>query len=180
MTLLVRLSANRLLCAVLSCVALASCTSVSKGPGGEVTKVKYYFHDPLIILRTQDPAVFFERQHHMHGAVRAADQLGRAGHYYTVMWKADDRSQPVTVRLEYRQANTALKVHVKEQEVTDVRKRNETQFQVIGTDYQLPYGVEADQPEAANAVAGGRVTAWRVSLLRGKEELASQESYLWK
>lgn len=51
-----------------------------------------------------------------------------------------------------------------EQEVSDVRKTNQTQFQVIGPDYQTD----------------GRVTAWRVSLVRGQEELASQESYLWK
>lgn len=159
---------------------MASCSTVNKGPGGQITKVKSYFLDPTIIIRTQEQVILFERQHYLHGAFTAADQLARTGHYYTVMWKADDRTQPVTVRLEYRQANTALQVKVKEQVVTDVRKRNETHFQVIGTDYQEPVAVDAVRSGTGKTTAGGRVTAWRISLLRGKEELASQESYLWK
>ena len=164
MTLLERLFAGRLLSAVLVCVAMASCSSASKGPGGEITKVKYYFLNPLFILRTEEPSIRFEREHLLHGAYTAADQISRTGSYYTVMWKADDRTQPVTVRLEYRQANTALQVETLEQQVTDVRKRNQTFFKVTGDEY----------------TQGGRVSAWRISLLRGKEELASQESYLWK
>lgn len=164
MTLLARLVASPLLWAGLACFAVCSCSTVSQGPGGEITKVKYYFLNPVQVLRTDDPAIRFEREHYLHGAYTAADQIARTGHYYTVMWKADDRSQPVTVQFEYRQANTALQVKKLEQEVSDVRKRNETQFQVIGPEYQT----------------GGRVTAWRATLLRGKEELASQNSYLWE
>ena len=164
MTLSARSFASPLLWVALAGLAMSSCSSVSKGPGGEITKVKYYFLDPSQILRTPDPAILFEREHHLHGAYTAAAQIARTGHYYTVMWGADDRSQPVTVRLEYRQANTALEVKKQEQQVSDVRKHNETPFKVIGPEFQT----------------GGRVTAWRVSILRGKEELASQESYLWK
>lgn len=156
--------AGPLLGVVLLGTTMTSCTSVNEGSGGEITKVKYYFLDPVQILRTQEPSILFEREHYLHGAYTAAAQIARTGHYYTVTWKANDRSQPVTVRFEYRQANSALKVKKVEQEVSDVRKTNQTQFQVIGPDYQTD----------------GRVTAWRVSLVRGQEELASQESYLWK
>lgn len=156
--------ASRLLGAVLAFASLASCTITSKGPGGEISKVKYYYLNTLFNMRTEEPAIIFEREHHLHGAYTAAEQIARTGHYYVVMWRAYDRSQPVTVRLEYRQANTALQVKTLEQQVTDVRRRNQTHFQVTGSEFQ----------------AGGRVTAWRVSLLRGKEELASQQSYLWK
>ncbi len=155
---------SRLLGVALAVSAVTSCSSVSKGPGGEVTKVKYYFLQPLEVLQTQDPAIRFEREHYLHGAYTAAEQVARTGHYYTVMWKAADRTQPVTVRFEYRQANTALQVKKLEQEVTDVRGSNETPFRVVG-------------PEFAT---DGRVSAWKVTLLRGKEELASQASYLWK
>lgn len=164
MTLLARLFAKRLLWVALAGLVMTSCSSASKGPGGTITKVKYYFLDPSQVLRTKDPAILFEREHYLHGAFTAAGQVARTGHYYTVMWSADDRNQPVTVRLEYRQANTALQVKKQEQQVADVLKHNETQFQVIGPEYQT----------------GGRVTAWRVSILRGNEELASQDSYLWK
>ena len=156
--------ASRLIGVVLVSLAVSACSSVSKGPGGEIAKVKYYFLDPQLIVRTEDPTILFERQHYLHGAYTAAEQIARTGHYYTVMWKADDRTGPVTVRFEYRQANTALQVHKLEQEVTEVRRKNETAFHVIGPEY----------------ATGGRVTAWRATVLRGKEELVSQDSYLWK
>lgn len=164
MTSSVRLFVSRLLGVAMVGCAVVSCSTVSKGSGGEITKVKYYFLDPQQTLRTYDPTLRFEREHYLHGAYTAAEQIARTGHYYTAMWRADDRSQPVTVQFEYRQANTALQVKKLEQVITDVRKNNETKFTVIGPEYTV----------------GGRVTAWRVSILRGKEELASQDSYLWK
>lgn len=114
-------------------------------------------------MSTIDPAVQFERDYHLFGAVTKADVTERYGHYYTIFWKADDRSQPVTVRFEYRQANTGLETKVLEQEVTEVHRSNRSNFQVVGGEYN----------------ASGRVTSWRVTLLRGKEELVSQQSYLW-
>jgi hypothetical protein len=48
--------------------------------------------------------------------------------------------------------------------VTEVRRSNVSKFQVTGDEYHT----------------GGRVTAWRVSVLRGNEELVSESSFLWK
>ena len=73
------------------------------------------------------------------------------------------RSGPVTVRFEYRMANTGLKDFVQEQVVDDIRRSNISRFEVNGPEYQN----------------NGRVTMWKVSILRGKEELVSQQSYLW-
>ena len=126
--------------------------------------MKPYFLDPTVLLRTPDPAIVFERESHLRGAYTAAEQINRSGNYYSIIWKVDDRSQPVTVRFEYRQANTALKVMTLEQEVAAVKRSNLTKFNVIGADYTV----------------GGRVSAWRVSLVRGKEVLATQQSYLWE
>lgn len=153
----------RLVAVLLAAVAVVSCTTVNKGPGGEITKVHYYHLDPLKLLRTQDPAILFEREHFLWGAYTAAQQTERTGHYYAVRWKAADRSGPVTVRLEYRQANSGLAVKSQEQEIAEIGRTNLTRFQVTGSEYQKD----------------GPVSAWRVSVLRGKEELASQESYLW-
>lgn len=154
----------RLLCAAIAAVSLVSCSSATKGPGGTIKKVKPYVLDPLVVLRTPDPAILFEREHHLRGAYTAAEQAKRSGSYYSIMWKVTDRSQPVKVRFEYRLANTGLKVMSLEQDVTDVRRSNLTKFQVTGDEY----------------ATGGRVSAWRVTLLRGSEELATQQSYLWK
>ncbi len=164
MTLKTRFFFSRLIGCALALTLAASCSIVSRGSGGQISKVKYYHLDPTAKINTQDPTLLFEREHHLHGAVTLAEIMERAGHYYTVMWKADDRTQPVNVRLEYRQRNTALAVKTIDQEVTEVRRNNVTKFEVIGPQY----------------VTDGPVTAWKVTLLRGKEELASQASYMWK
>ena len=56
-----------------------------------------------------------------------------------------------------------LTTKVLEEEVTDIRRSNTTKFQVTGDEYN----------------ANGRVTAWRTSVMRGKEELVSKASFLW-
>lgn len=154
---------RHLLGVALMALVMASCSTVSVGPGGRISKVKYYHLVPGNPVRTVDPAVEFERDHHLFGAVTRTEVLQRTGHYYTIFWRADDRTQPVTVRFEYRQANTGLNAKVIEEEVADLRRTNVSKFQVTGDDYSTH----------------GRVTAWKVTLLRGKEELASQQSYLW-
>lgn len=146
-------------------LTMASCGSTNPaGPGGKISKVKYYhLRDHAEIIPASDPAVPFERDYHLRGAVSTRDREARQGHYYAVLWKASDRTQPVTVRLEYRQQNTGMTVHKVEQEVADVHRSNKTEFQVIGPDY----------------ATNGAVTSWRATLVRGKDTLAEAKSYLW-
>lgn len=158
-----RFSICRLFVLTLLAAVSASCSTVSVGPGGQISKVKYYHLIPGSPVSTIDPAIQFERDHLLYGAVTKAETMDRFGHYYTIFWKATDRTQPVTVRFEYRQANTGLEVKMQETEVTDLHRNNLSRFQVVGSEYNT----------------SGRVTSWRVSLMRGKEELASQQSYLW-
>lgn len=156
---------SRLSALALTVLALSqvSCSSVSKGPGGQISKVKYYYLLPLKPVQTNDVAIKFEREHYLHGAVTKKEIMDRGGHYYTIFWKAADRTQPVTVRFEYRQANSGLTSKVREEQVSEVGKSNVSKFEVTGDEFNT----------------NGRVTAWKVSLVRGKEVLASQESYLW-
>lgn len=151
-------------CIALSLTALPSCSSTVRGPGGAVTKAKIYHLQPTERLRGNDPSINFERGYYLHGAVTLAEQMERAGQYYTFFWKVDDRSQPVTVRFEYRQQKTGFTTKVKEEQVADIGRSNTTRFNVTGAEYQ----------------ADGPVTSWRVSLLRGKEVLVNSDSYLWK
>jgi hypothetical protein len=144
-------------------LALSACSSVSVGPGGRINKVSYYHLLPDKPVKTKDPAIQFERDRLLYGAVTKAEIMARGGHYYTIHWKVDDPTAPVTVRFEYRQANTGLTAHRLEEEVTDVRRTNVSKFEVTGDSYN----------------SNGRVTAWRVSLRRGNDELASQQSFLW-
>jgi len=151
-------------CIAFALTALPSCSSTVRGPGGKVTKVKTYHLQPTERLDTTDPSLSFERQYHLHGAVTLAEQLERAGHYYTFFWKVSDRTQPVTLRFEYRQQKTGLVTKIKEQEVTDVGRSNVSKVNVTGAEYQ----------------ADGAVTSWRISIVRGKDILVASESYLWK
>lgn len=144
-------------------VAVSSCSTVSKGPGGQISKVKYFHLNPEIPLATEERALQMERDYHLYGAVTRAQQMERAGHYYTIFWKAEDRTEPLLVRFEYRQANSGLVSKTVEVPVDRIRRNNLTRFEVTGDAYR-------DE---------GRVTAWRVSLVRGGEILASQASYLW-
>jgi hypothetical protein len=153
----------RLTLAVLAAWTIGACSSSITGPGGSITKVKHYHLHPGQPPRTQNPAILFERDHHLFGAVTAEEIRNRFGHYYTIFWKLDDRTGPVTVRLEYRMANTGLKDFVQEQIVDDIRRSNISRFQVCGQEYRNH----------------GRVTMWKVSIRRGPEELVSQQSYLW-
>lgn len=158
-----RSSFCRLIALALLATFSASCSSVSVGSGGQISKVKYFHLAPGSPVSTIDPAIQFERDYHLFGAVTKAEVTDRFGHYYTIFWKVNDRTQPVKVRFEYRQANTGLDAKVIEEEVTDVGRSNKSKFQVSGSEY----------------TTAGRVTSWKVTLLRGQEELASQQSYLW-
>ncbi len=141
----------------------SSCSTVSKGPGGQISKVKYFHLNPEIPLNTEERALQMERDYHLYGAVTRAEQRERAGHYYSIFWKTDDRETPLIVRFEYRQADSGLATKSMEIPVDRIRRSNLTRFEVTGDAYHEQ----------------GRVTAWRVTLVRDKEILASQESYLW-
>jgi hypothetical protein len=144
--------------------SLISCASKSSGPGGEISKVKYYHLVPNEPILVDDPAINFERQHLLYGAVTKAEVYQRAGHYYSVFWQVTDRTQPVKVFFEYRQANNPLVTKTFEQEVKDIRRSNISQFRVTGDSY----------------LKEGRVNSWRVRVMRGKEELVSKQSFLWR
>lgn len=146
---------------VLAALGLSSCATT----GDTVSKVKIYRLDPSTQrVMAGDPAIDFERRHRLHGALTAEEVTARSGNYYTVFWSVADRSAPVTLRFEYRQAKSGSQVRVIEQTVDQPRHTNTTEFQITGPAY----------------TEGGKVLAWRVLVMRGKETLAARESYLWQ
>jgi hypothetical protein len=151
-------------CAAIGLMMVA-CSSPSNqaDTGAKISKVKYYAMTNFAPVPSADPSIPFERDYHLYGAVTNAQRQARQGNYYAVMWKVTDRTQPVKVRLEYRQQGTGLAVKTKETDVSALDKSNVTRFAVIGDEF-------------AN---NGPVTAWRVSLVRGKQVLAESKSYLW-
>lgn len=149
---------------LVSASALSSCSSAGEGPGGKISKVKVFHLIPTEQVRSSDRSLAFERQYRLRGAVTAAEQRERAGQYYDFLWSVTDRTQPVTIKMQYRQANTGLETFVMTQEVTDVRRSNWSNFQVTGPAYN----------------SNGRVTSWKLTLERGGQVLGSQQSYLWE
>ena len=145
---------------------MASCISTkSPGNGGTITKVNpYHLHEINKPLIAADPSFVFERNALLHGAITNAERQARQGDYFTIFWQVDDRTQPVTVQLEYRTKASGMAIKSISQEVTDVKRKNVTKFELIGQDF----------------VTNGPVIAWRASLLRGKEVITRYNSYLWE
>ena len=153
----------RLTLAVLAALTLGACSSSVTGPGGKITKVKYFHLQPGDLRQAQQRTLSFEREHVFYGAITAQEINDRFGHYYAFSWKLDDRTGPVTVRFQYRLAKTGLRDFSQEQVVDDIGRSNLSRFEVNGPEYRN----------------NGRITMWKVTLLRGKEELVSQQSFLW-
>jgi len=142
-------------------LGLSACSTT----GDSVGKVKIFRLDPSAQrVMAGDPAIDFERRHRLHGALTTEEVTKRTGNYYTVFWSVADRTSPVTLRFDYRQAKSGSLVRTIEQTVDQPRHTNTTEFQITGPAY----------------VEGGKVLAWRVSLVRGTQTLATRESYLWR
>mgnify|MGYP005707297357 CR=1 FL=1 len=133
-------------------------------PSASIRKVKYTHLSFDKRLVTEDPMIGFEHRYLLHGAIESDEYYRRAGKYYTIFWRAKDRSPNAVVRLEYLQANTGETVHVKEMVVEKVRRHNTTDVNVIGDDY----------------IENGDVIAWKASIVRNGEVISSTKSFLWK
>jgi hypothetical protein len=144
---------------------LASCSTKRVGEGATIVKVNpYHMDDAYKVIQASDPSLRFEHDALLHGAISVEERRARQGNYFTIFWKAEDRTQPLKVRLEYRQKETGLAVKSIEQEVVDVHRSNTTKFSFIGSEY----------------VTNGPVTSWRASIVRGKDTLVDYKSYLWE
>ena len=143
-------------------VSFSACSSTKTGEPTQITNSKYFLLDAEVTPATVDPMIRFENKRYMHGAITRDERKAREGHYY-VFWWSDKVRTPAVVRFEYRQTNSGSQILVQEMPVDSPRRKNKTRFTVLGDDY----------------TNGGRVTAWRVSVLRDGAEVTSDQSYLW-
>jgi hypothetical protein len=132
--------------------------------GDAITKVKILRLDPGQRIIAGDPAIDFERRYRLHGAITAEEVNERKGNYYAVQWSVSDRTQPVTLRMEYRQAVNPIRIQTIDQTVDRPARANTAEFQITGDAFKK----------------GGKVVAWRLLLVRGKQVLATRQSYLWE
>lgn len=140
---------------------LASCASSSKD---EIAKVNIYKLKGKDGVISADPAISFEQKYYLYGAVSNADVAERVGNYYNVHWSVADKTQPVKLVLTYRHSTTGATTYTKEVTPDVIKRKNNTQLQIVGEEF----------------TTRGHVTAWKIALVRGKEELAVHKSYLWE
>lgn len=150
---------------LLPALAIAGLASCSSYPGeGDISKVNNYTLAAKKGVVSADPSISFEQKYYLYGAVSNEEIISHFGTYYRVHWSVKDRSQPVKLVMTYRQSLTGPTLHTKEIVPDKIKGSNMTEFSVIGDE----------------VTKQGNVTAWKVTLMRGKEELASHKSYLWE
>lgn len=113
-----------------------------------------------------DPMVRMEKERRLHGAVSMEERRQRLGQYYTLLWQdeAGVGQGSVEVVFRYQQGATGSRVKRMTKDFPAADADGITEFAVIGDDY----------------FTGGRVLAWKATVLRGGRELASKQSYLWE
>jgi hypothetical protein len=156
---------SSILLALSAAAGLVSCASLSAPTkDAEISKVHYYRFDPKKRIVTADPSISFEQKYYTYGASSDEEQIARKGMYFNVHWAVKDRSQPVKVVLQYRQAKTGSTLYTKEVDAAEIKGSNTTEVSVTGDEWNT----------------NGDITAWKVALMRGKDEVAEHHSYLWQ
>ncbi len=142
--------------AALMPLLLVSCSSTS----GDHVSAKKYTLDHTERVEAADPAIRFEQRHRLYGCISTEDMQARDGTYYSAKWQLADAGT-ATLKFEYRRSKTASKIFSQTVDVSGGSGKHE--FSVLGPE------VKADP-----------VTSWKISLVRGKEELAAFKSYIWE
>ena len=110
--------------------------------------------------------VRMEKLRRLHGAISMEERRQRLGQYYTLSWHDAKGvgTGPVEVLFEYRQGKTASQIKRMSELYPAEVAEGVVEFAVVGDNY----------------FDNGKVLAWRASVSRGGEELASKQSYLWE
>lgn len=135
------------------------------GPSQPLAVKQYHLRD-LAANATDQPMVRMEKERHLYGAVSWAEQRNRLGQYYTLLW--DDSTGvgqgEVELIFQYQQGGTASLVKQMTKSFPSSTAKGAAEFAVIGDDY----------------FKGGKILTWKATLRRGKREVASRQSYLWR
>jgi hypothetical protein len=106
-----------------------------------------------------------EKLRRLHGAVSMEERGKLLGQYYTIRWHETERvKSTATILFEYQQGGSGSTIKTHRQDFPPYTTRGVAEFSVIGDDY----------------FSGGKVLAWRATLLRGNETIATRQSYLWQ
>ena len=125
-------------------------------------KVLEFLNEPKYQTSTADDMLSFERQRVNFGVITNLDRLEARGHYFSFFWRTRQPG-PLTVRLEYRQANLGSYVQAREVAYAHPKGTMKTKFQVTGDDY----------------LQEGRIIAWRALLISDGKIVGLTQSFLW-
>lgn len=132
--------------------------------------------EPLVVKQFQlrdekrnpgdDPMVRMEKERRLRGAVSMTERRERLGQYYTMVWSDPNGAGQGDVALvfEYQQGATASRVRRSVTNFPSSDAEGTAEFAVIGSNY----------------FEGGKVLAWKATLQRGKQVIATRQSYLWQ
>ena len=125
-------------------------------------KTSIFLNDPELNKPSFDGMINFERTRVNWGAINGYERRLRYGGYFKFFWRAS-RKADITVRFEYRQQKLGAFVQAKEFFYKDAKGSIETEFDVIGDDYN----------------DDGKVNGWRVLLIENGKVVGLNQSYLW-
>lgn len=130
-----------------------------------LTVQSHTVRDQLHEMHSGDPMAQNEKLRRLHGAVSMEERAKLLGQYFTIRWNdAAVTAGPAEVVFEYQQGATGSAVKSLREDFPAAATRGVAEFSVIGEDY----------------TRNGKVLAWRVTLRRGGETLATRHSYLWQ
>jgi len=115
---------------------------------------------------SDEPMVKMEKERRLHGAVSMAERRNKLGQYYALLWNDPagvGRGEVETI-FQYQQGASASRVKRMTRSFPSSDSEGTAEFAVIGDDY----------------FKGGRVLAWKATLLRGKRIISTRQSYLWQ
>lgn len=128
--------------------------------------VKQFLLRDQVTGSVDEPMVKMEKSRRLHGAVSMTERRQRLGHYYTMLWSdatGVGRGE-VEIRFEYQQGATGSRIKQVTRRFPSADSSGTFEFSVTGDDY----------------FEGGRILAWKTTLLRGNTALATRQSYLWQ
>ena len=146
---------------LLAVLLLGACA----GPRQSLAVKQFQLRD-LESKGSDQPMARMEKERRLHGAVSWAEQRNRLGQYYTLLWNDPDGAGQGDVELifQYQQGGSASLVKQMTKNFPSSAAEGAAEFAVIGDDY----------------FKGGKVLTWKATLRRGKREIASRQSYLWR
>lgn len=160
---------NRFLSVLTNTTSLLSLTCVSvtlvSCASNDTLRVRQFNLRSIEVADYEQAMVRGEQMNRLRGAVSIEEQRKRLGQYYTVSWQnTGNHPGPLKIVMEYQQAATGSKILKMSRDLPANEISGVAEFAVNGDAY----------------LKGGRILAWRISMLSGNKVVAEKHSYLWK